>query len=122
MKFYCLLEHFGGVALPHLFKDHKGVIAACSILKMLMEQVEGIEPSFQPWQGRVITIIPHLHIVPVRGILVYFTTAEARGERRFSSSDNSEKLTRYFGADGRTRTDNLQITRLLRYHLRHISI
>ena len=27
-----------------------------------MEQMKGVEPSSQPWQGRVLAVKPHLHV------------------------------------------------------------
>lgn len=29
---------------------------------LLMEQVSGIEPPSQPWQGRILTVVLHLHV------------------------------------------------------------
>lgn len=27
-----------------------------------LEQMKGVEPSSQPWQGRVLAVKPHLHV------------------------------------------------------------
>ena len=31
--------------------------------KITMEQMKGVKPSSQPWQGRILIVEPHLHYI-----------------------------------------------------------
>ena len=42
--------------------EHKS--AALPVELYGVEQVMGIEPTSQPWQGRVLTVVLHLHLAP----------------------------------------------------------
>ena len=78
-----------------------------------MEQVAGIEPASQPWQGRIITAILYLHGISI-------TSADSvRSTRSLSVSCESIMES---GAGKRTRTINLLITNQLHCQLCYAGI
>ena len=61
-----------------------------------MEQVMGIEPTSQPWQGRIITVILHLHGISI-------ATAVPSGNSLFISSANGTNYGEWCGVTGSNR-------------------
>lgn len=43
-------------------KRFKKLLKFKSFKKSKLEQVSGIEPPSQPWQGRILTVVLHLHV------------------------------------------------------------
>ena len=91
------------------------------LLYASLEQMKGIEPSSQPWQGRIITSILHLHGFSgarVGRALLYTTAPENGGDiqnrtedERLQSSRFTIKLYRHISFP-RIRTSQMPITTL----------